>query len=226
MIQSIIVTEIIDFGVKDFAGVIGLLNFKTVKCGGMNQTDDTMATIDDWKMLKAGFVEAIKRERAKNFVVVDVSDSGRWKHDFGNFDAGKVHDGRDNMAFAAVENGTRSTLQDVEKLFDSFWSIRLSFGGMLHARWSMIFGLSFHLCNFGGFGWSVILGGGSKFPSGRNTIFFEPGVDPFGETCEKSYLGFVENAAKSAPKLEPSGLRGREETSGCIFLTLHGIIIA
>lgn len=97
---------------------------------------------------------------------------------------------------------------------------------MLHVRRSMIFRLSFHLCNFGSFGRSMIFGGGSKFPGGRNTIFFEPGVDPFGEASEKSYLGFVENTAKSAPKLEPSGLRGREETSGCIFLTLHGIIIA
>ena len=90
--------------------MIGLLNFKTIKCGGMNQTDDTMTTIDDWKMLKAGFVEAIKRERAEDFVVVDVSNRGRWQHDFGDFDTGKIHDGRDNMAFATVENGTRSTL--------------------------------------------------------------------------------------------------------------------
>lgn len=203
LIQGIVVAEIIDFGVEDFARMAGLFDFEAVESGSMDEADDMVATVDDGKMLITGLVETVEGEWSEDFVVIDVSNGGGWEHDLGDFDAGKIHNGSDYMTFATIEDGARSTFQYVEKFLDCLGSIRFVLRSKLLRCGSMIFGLSFYLCNCSGFCRSMFFGCRNKLMCVRSTIFFEFRIGPFSKASKKSDFGLMEDAAESMPKLQP-----------------------
>ncbi len=66
----------------------------------MNKTDDATAIVDDWKMLVARMIEAVKGKWTKYFVVTNISNSGFGEHDFMDTDVWKIHNGGNNMTLA------------------------------------------------------------------------------------------------------------------------------
>ena len=68
----------------------------------MNDAFDFVLIVDDGEISKAGFIELIKNERAKDFLVMNENHFGFVNHEFRNCAVVETHDGRDAVAILAV----------------------------------------------------------------------------------------------------------------------------
>ena len=68
----------------------------------MNDAFDFVLIVDDGEISKAGFIELIKNERAKDFLVMNENHFGFVNHEFGDSAIIETHDGGNTVAILAI----------------------------------------------------------------------------------------------------------------------------
>lgn len=89
--------KVVDGTVEILASAIGFFDFECIKGIGVDDAEDFVVGINDWKVSKARFIKFVESKRAEDLGVFNEDHFGAWNHEVLDDAVVETHDGGDTI---------------------------------------------------------------------------------------------------------------------------------
>ena len=129
--EGVILANIVNIFVEVFEGAVGFFDLQTIELFGVQKSGDAAGGADDRKMLEAGLIEGVERERTEEIVFVHEGHLGFWQHDRADWFFREAHGGGDDVALLTAEDVFVRARQHVDQFFFGLRGVGVFFRAIL-----------------------------------------------------------------------------------------------